>query len=101
MTLDDVPQGARVGSSSLRRRSQLLALRPDLDVVDIRGNVETRLRKLVEEEMAGTILPRPGSRASAAPGSRASPSPSTRCSRPSARARSRSRHGRTTRVWTS
>jgi hydroxymethylbilane synthase len=56
LTLDDVPQGARVGSSSLRRRSQLLALRPDLDVVDIRGNVETRLRKLVEEEMAGTIL---------------------------------------------
>ncbi len=42
--------------SSLRRRSQLLALRPDLDVVDIRGNVETRLRKLVEEEMTGTIL---------------------------------------------
>jgi hydroxymethylbilane synthase len=56
MTLDDVPQGARVGTSSLRRRSQLLALRPDLDVVDIRGNVETRLRKLVDEEMAGTIL---------------------------------------------
>jgi hydroxymethylbilane synthase len=56
LTLDDVPQGARVGSSSLRRRSQLLALRPDLDVVDIRGNVETRLRKLVEEEMAGTVL---------------------------------------------
>jgi hydroxymethylbilane synthase len=54
--LDDVPQGARVGSSSLRRRSQLLALRPDLEVVDIRGNVETRLRKLVEEGMAGTIL---------------------------------------------
>ena len=56
LTLDDVPDGARVGSSSLRRRSQLLALRPDLDVVDIRGNVETRLRKLVEEEMSGTIL---------------------------------------------
>ncbi len=56
MTLDDVPRGARVGTSSLRRRSQLLALRPDLDVVDIRGNVETRLRKLVDEKMAGTIL---------------------------------------------
>ncbi len=56
LSLDDVPQGARVGSSSLRRRSQLLALRPDLDVVDIRGNVETRLRKLVDEDMAGTIL---------------------------------------------
>ncbi|HTX68749.1 MAG TPA: hydroxymethylbilane synthase [Thermoleophilia bacterium] len=56
LTLADVPEGARVGSSSLRRRSQLLALRPDLDVVDIRGNVETRLRKLVDEGMAGTIL---------------------------------------------
>jgi hydroxymethylbilane synthase len=56
LTLDEVPRGSRVGSSSLRRRSQLLALRPDLEVVDIRGNVETRLRKLVEEEMAGTIL---------------------------------------------
>jgi hydroxymethylbilane synthase len=55
-SLDHVPPGARVGSSSLRRRSQLLALRPDLDVVDIRGNVETRLRKLVEQDMAGTIL---------------------------------------------
>lgn len=55
-SLGDVPRGARVGSSSLRRRSQLLALRSDLDVVDIRGNVETRLRKLVEEDMAGTIL---------------------------------------------
>lgn len=55
-TIDAVPQGARVGSSSLRRRSQLLALRPDLEVVDIRGNVETRLRKLVDEELAGTVL---------------------------------------------
>ena len=56
LALADVPRGARVGSSSLRRRSQLLALRPDIEVVDIRGNVETRLRKLVDEEMAGTIL---------------------------------------------
>lgn len=55
-TLADVPHGARVGSSSLRRRSQLLALRPDIEVVDIRGNVETRLRKVVDEGMAGTIL---------------------------------------------
>ncbi len=49
-------QGAVVGTSSLRRRSQLLALRPDLDLVDIRGNVQTRLRKLEEQGMAGTIL---------------------------------------------
>jgi hydroxymethylbilane synthase len=54
--IGDVPRGSRVGSSSLRRRSQLLALRPDLDVVDIRGNVETRMRKVVEEDMAGTVL---------------------------------------------
>jgi hydroxymethylbilane synthase len=54
--IDDVPRGARVGSSSLRRRSQLLALRPDIDVVDIRGNVETRMRKVASEGMAGTIL---------------------------------------------
>ena len=49
-------RGAVVGTSSLRRRSQLLALRPDLDLVDIRGNVQTRLRKLEEQGMAGTIL---------------------------------------------
>jgi len=55
-TLDDVPRGATVGTSSLRRRSQLLALRPDLAIVDIRGNVQTRLRKLEEQGMAGTIL---------------------------------------------
>jgi hydroxymethylbilane synthase len=48
--------GARVGSSSLRRRSQLLALRPDLELADIRGNVETRLRKIGEQGLAGTVL---------------------------------------------
>ena len=55
-TIDDLPRGALVGTSSLRRRSQLLALRPDLELVDIRGNVQTRLRKVEEEGMAGTIL---------------------------------------------
>jgi hydroxymethylbilane synthase len=54
--LDDLLHGATVGTSSLRRRSQLLALRPDLTLVDIRGNVQTRLRKLEEQGMAGTIL---------------------------------------------
>jgi hydroxymethylbilane synthase len=54
--LDDLPAGAVVGPSSLRRRAQLLALRPDLAVVDIRGNVETRMRKVEEQDMAGTIL---------------------------------------------
>ncbi len=54
--LADLPQHAVVGSSSLRRRSQLLALRPDLDLVDIRGNVQTRLRKVAEQRLAGTVL---------------------------------------------
>jgi hydroxymethylbilane synthase len=55
-SLAELPHGATVGTSSLRRRSQLLALRPDLAIVDIRGNVQTRLRKLEEQGMAGTIL---------------------------------------------
>jgi len=54
--LADLAPGAVVGSSSLRRRSQLLALRPDLKIVDIRGNVQTRLRKVEEEHMTGTVL---------------------------------------------
>ncbi len=54
--LEDLARGAVVGTSSLRRRSQLLCLRPDLEVVDIRGNVETRMRKVEEQDMAGTIL---------------------------------------------
>ena len=54
--LADLPIGSRVGTSSLRRRSQLLALRPDLDVVDLRGNVDTRLRKLDEGEYDAIIL---------------------------------------------
>jgi hydroxymethylbilane synthase len=55
-SLRAVPEEAIVGTSSLRRRSQLLALRPDLVTVDIRGNVETRLRKVEEQRMAGTVL---------------------------------------------
>jgi hydroxymethylbilane synthase len=55
-SLADLPAGAVVGTSSLRRRSQLLAARPDLELVDIRGNVETRLRKVEDEGMAGTVL---------------------------------------------
>ena len=50
------PPGARVGSSSLRRRSQLLALRPDLALLDLRGNVETRLRKVAQQGLDGTVL---------------------------------------------
>lgn len=54
--LEDLPPGARVGTSSLRRRAQILAARPDLTVVPLRGNVDTRLRKLAAEEADATIL---------------------------------------------
>lgn len=49
------PQG-RIGTSSLRRKAQLLNLRPDLQMVDIRGNVETRIRKLREDELDAVVL---------------------------------------------
>jgi hydroxymethylbilane synthase len=55
-TLDDLPQGAVVGTTSLRRRMQLLQQRPDLHVKDLRGNVNTRLRKLKEGQYDAIIL---------------------------------------------
>jgi len=54
--LADLPSGSRIGTSSLRRKSQLLALRPDLVVTDLRGNVDTRLRKLDEGQYDAIIL---------------------------------------------
>ena len=51
-----LPAGATVGTSSLRRRSQLAALRPDLTIVDLRGNIDTRLRKLDEGVFDAVIL---------------------------------------------
>ena len=54
--LADLPAGSNVGTSSLRRKSQLLALRPDLTVTDLRGNVDTRLRKLDEGQYDAIIL---------------------------------------------
>jgi len=54
--LDDLPHGARVGSSSLRRQAQLRARRPDLHIVDLRGNVGTRLRKLDEGHYDAIVL---------------------------------------------
>jgi hydroxymethylbilane synthase len=51
-----LPKGARVGTSSLRRAAQLLSARPDLVIVPIRGNVQTRLSKLDSENLAATIL---------------------------------------------
>ncbi|MFT7107760.1 MAG: hydroxymethylbilane synthase [Yoonia sp.] len=55
-SLDDLAQGATVGTSSLRRRSQLLAKRPDLHIVEFRGNVQTRLKKLADGVAEATFL---------------------------------------------
>ncbi len=55
-SLDEVPEGARVGTASLRRRAQLLAARPDLEVRELHGNVDTRLRKLAEGELDAIVL---------------------------------------------
>jgi hydroxymethylbilane synthase len=55
-SLSDLPQGARIGTSSLRRQAQLLRLRPDLTVVPIRGNVNTRLHKLKAGEADAIVL---------------------------------------------
>jgi len=55
-SLDDLPKGAIVGTTSLRRRMQLLSQRPDLQVKDLRGNVNTRLRKLKDGEYDAIIL---------------------------------------------
>ena len=51
-----LPQGARVGTSSQRRRAQLKALRPDIEAVEFRGNVDTRLRKLAEGQVDAILL---------------------------------------------
>ena len=54
--IEDLPQGARVGTSSLRRQAQLKAMRPDLNIYPLRGNVDTRLRKLEAGEYDAIIL---------------------------------------------
>jgi hydroxymethylbilane synthase len=54
--LADVPPGARIGTGSLRRRALLLAARPDLAIEPLRGNVETRFRKLEDEHLDGIML---------------------------------------------
>ena len=55
-TLDDLPHGAKIGTSSLRRKAQLLSYRPDLQISDLRGNVDTRLNKLISENLDGIVL---------------------------------------------
>jgi hydroxymethylbilane synthase len=54
--LDNLPRGAKVGTGSLRRRCQLLAIRPDLQIEGIRGNIDTRLRKLRAGDYAAVVL---------------------------------------------
>ena len=55
-SIAELPEKARVGTSSLRRQAQLMALRPDLDIIPLRGNVDTRLRKLALGEYDAIIL---------------------------------------------
>ncbi|HEY6265667.1 MAG TPA: hydroxymethylbilane synthase [Candidatus Acidoferrum sp.] len=59
-TLANLRQGARVGTGSLRRQAQLLHLRPDLDIRDLRGNVDTRLRKVESGEYEAIVLSKAG-----------------------------------------
>ncbi len=58
--LAELAPGARVGTSSLRRAAQLRSVRSDLDVVEVRGNVDTRLRKLAAGEVEALVLARAG-----------------------------------------
>jgi hydroxymethylbilane synthase len=59
-SLEALPEGAVVGTASLRRRALLLSLRPDLDVRDLRGNVDTRLRRLAEGDFDAIVLAQAG-----------------------------------------
>ena len=60
MTLDKLPEGATIATGSLRRASQILHMRPDIKIVDIRGNVQTRLKKFAASDWDGMILARAG-----------------------------------------
>lgn len=61
-SLDDLPQGARIGTGSKRRKYQLLKHRPDLEIVPIRGNIETRIKKIETENLDGVVLAASGLR---------------------------------------
>ncbi|MGB9732199.1 MULTISPECIES: hydroxymethylbilane synthase [Calditerrivibrio] len=58
--LDELPRGAKLGTSSLRRKVQISRIRPDIEIVDLRGNVDTRIRKLTEGTFDAIILARAG-----------------------------------------
>lgn len=59
-TLEKLPDDARIGTSSLRRRAQLLAFRPDFKILDLRGNLDTRLKKLETDDMEAIVVARAG-----------------------------------------
>lgn len=61
-SLEEVPEGARVGTAALRRQAQLLAARPDLRIEELHGNVDTRLRKLAEGDLDAIVLAAAGLR---------------------------------------
>ena len=54
--LAKLPAGASVGTSSLRRRAQLLSIRPDLNIVELRGNIDTRIGRLLNKELDAIVL---------------------------------------------
>ncbi len=60
VSLKNLPKNAKLGTSSLRRRSQVLAIRPDLEIVDLRGNLDTRLNKLDSGDLDAIIVARAG-----------------------------------------
>jgi len=59
-SMNDLPKGAPIGTNSLRRQGQLLSIRPDLKIIPIRGNIDTRLRKIDTEALDGIILAEAG-----------------------------------------
>ncbi len=60
ITIDDLPEGATVATGSLRRKSQILSVRPDLKIVNVRGNVPTRIKKFLDSKWDAMILARAG-----------------------------------------
>ena len=60
MTINKLPENAKVATGSLRRRSQLLHLRPDLQIFELRGNVPSRIKKFLESDWDAIILARAG-----------------------------------------
>ena len=83
--LHTLPEGGRIGTTSPRRRAQILALRPDVSFVEIRGNIDTRLKKLADGNATPSSSPPPASTASSEPSGSTSASPPRRCAPPPAK----------------